>query len=355
MGVHFWEEPMFESVTAPELRLKMDESGIRILTPILPNGMQAGEEIRAQELLLDRYMQTHIGGEVIAWYYTPMALRFTGHLDAETIVYDCMDELSAFLGAPVELGQWEQKLFQRADVVFTGGASLYAAKRRQHQNVHLFASSVDKEHFAAARTPQPDPSDQSGIPHPRIGFFGVLDERLDTGLLREVARSHPEWHFVLIGPVVKIGEDQLPRANNIHYLGRKDYSELPRYIANWDVAILPFARNASTRFISPTKTPEYLAAGKRVVSTSIQDVLNPYGQLGLVEIADNAEEFSQAIARSLHPHDDTWQKSVEQFLAEMSWNTTVEGMLKEIERCGLRKTAHSRTSSASLQRSGTHV
>src|SRR3954451_4259831 len=343
MGVHFWEEPMFDSVTAPELRLKTDESGIRILTPILPSGMQTGEELRAQKILLDRYMQKHIAGEVIAWYYTPMALRFAGHLDAETVVYDCMDELSAFLGAPVELGQWEQKLFQRADVVFTGGASLYAAKRRQHQNVHLFASSVDKEHFAAARTPQPDPSDQSGIPHPRIGFFGVLDERLDTGLLRDVARSHPEWHFVLIGPVVKIGEDQLPRADNIHYLGRKDYSELPRYIANWDVAMLPFARNASTRFISPTKTPEYLAAGKRVVSTPIQDVVNPYGQFQLVEIAGNAQEFADAIAELLRPRHDNWLAQVDGLLSDMSWDTTVDGMLKEIHRCGVQNRADSRT------------
>jgi UDP-galactopyranose mutase len=181
-----------------------------------------------------------------------------------------MDELSAFVGAPPELVDWEQTLFRRADVVFTGGASLYAAKRTRHPNVHLFPSSVDKQHFASAGRAQPDPSDQAAIPHPRIGFFVVLDERLDTALLRDVSASHPEWHFVLIGPVVKIAENELPRGHNIHYLGRKDYSDLPMYIANWDVAMLPFARNASTRFISPTKTPEYLAAGKRVVSTPIR-------------------------------------------------------------------------------------
>jgi len=355
LAVHFWEEPQFESVLEPRLRLNIDESGVRILTPILPRTMQSYDIATAQQRLLDRYMQDRIRGRVVAWYYTPMALQFSRHLETEITVYDCMDELSAFMGAPPELVDWEQKLFRRADVVFTGGASLYAAKRDRHPNVHLFPSSVDKPHFASARTTQPDPSDHAIIPHPRIGFFGVLDERLDTALLSDVARSHPEWQFVLIGPVVKIAEDQLPRAHNLHYLGRKDYSELPSYIANWDVAMLPFARNASTRFISPTKTPEYLAAGKRVVSTPIQDVVNPYGQLQVVEIAGNAEEFAQAIVRLLDQRPEDWLANVDCLLSNMSWDITVDGMLKEIAKCGLRKTADSLTPSASLQRTGTHV
>jgi Glycosyl transferases group 1 len=355
MGVHFWEEPLFDSLPEPRLRLNIDESGVRILTPILPRTMQSGDVLTAQQRLLDRYMQERIRGRVAAWYYTPMALQFSGHLETHTTVYDCMDELSAFMGAPPELVDWEQKLFRRADVVFTGGASLYAAKRHRHPNVHLFPSSVDKQHFASARTPQADPSDQAAIPHPRIGFFGVLDERLDTGLLCNVAESHPEWHFVLIGPVVKIAEDQLPRAHNIHYLGRKDYIDLPRYIANWDVAMLPFAQNASTQFISPTKTPEYLAAGKRVVSTPIQDVVNPYGQLKMVEIAGNSEEFAQAIARLLDARQENWLANVDRLLSKMSWDITVDGMLNEIAKCRLRKTPDSLTPSASLQRTGTHV
>jgi UDP-galactopyranose mutase len=355
MGVHFWEEPLFESLPEPRLRLNIDESGVRILTPILPRTMQSGDVPTAQQRLLDSYMRERIRGRVVAWYYTPMALQFSGHLETHPTVYDCMDELSAFMGAPPELVDWEQKLFRRADVVFTGGASLYAAKRHRHPNVHLFPSSVDKQHFASARTPQADPSDQAAIPHPRIGFFGVLDERLDTGLLCEVARSHPEWHFVLIGPVVKIAEDQLPRANNIHYLGRKEYSDLPRYIANWDVAMLPFAQNASTQFISPTKTPEYLAAGKRVVSAPIQDVVNPYGHLKMVEIAGNGEEFAQAIARLLDGRQENWLANVDRLLSKMSWDRTVDGMLDEIAKCGLRKTPDSLTPSASLQRTGTHV
>jgi hypothetical protein len=355
MGVHFWEEPLFESAAEPSLRLNIDDSGVRILTPVLPHTMEKYEVATVQQQLLDQYVQDRISGGVIAWYYTPMALEFSGHLKTSTTVYDCMDELSAFMGAPPELVNREQTLFRRADVVFTGGASLYAAKRTRHPNVHLFPSSVDKQHFASARKGQPDPPDQHGIPHPRIGFFGVLDERLDTALLHDVAGSHPEWHFVLIGPVVKIAEDELPRAQNIHYLGRKDYTELPSYIANWDVAMLPFARNASTRFISPTKTPEYLAAGKRVVSTPIQDVVNPYGQLQLVEIAGEAEEFADCIARLIDAPQKDWLTKVDHLLSNMSWDATVDGMLKQIAKCELPKPAEPLAPSASPQRTRTHV
>jgi UDP-galactopyranose mutase len=162
----------------------------------------------------------------------------------------------------------------------------------------------------------------------------VLDERLDTGLLKELAALRPNWHFVLLGPVVKIREEDLPRAANLHYLGSKSYVDLPQYLANWDVAILPFARNASTRFISPTKTPEYLAAGKPVVSTPIQDVVQPYGEMGLVRIAETAEEFARAIEASLNPIPPDERRRIDDFLAGMSWSKTFNGMLKEISRCG---------------------
>jgi glycosyltransferase involved in cell wall biosynthesis len=257
---------------------------------------------------------------------------FSEHPRPAAVVYDCMDELSAFQGAPPELIGWERCLLAKADVLFVGGASLYASKRIQHGNAYLFPSSIDYEHFAAARQAQVDPDDQAAIPHPRIGFYGVLDERLDQELLREVAAARPAWHFVLIGPVVKIRDKELPRAVNLHYLGLKNYAELPRYLANWDVAMLPFARNASTKFISPTKTPEYLAAGKPVVSTPIQDVVKPYEEMGLVRIGANADEFAEAIRQSLQPPDAGWLERVNEFLQGNSWDKTFEGMWKEIER-----------------------
>ena len=209
-----------------------------------------------------------------------MSLAFSDHLAPGLIVYDCMDELSAFRGAPPELVEREVELMCRANLVFTGGYSLYEAKRQRHDNAHPFPSSVDVEHFAAARRPQHDPDDQAEIPHPRLGFYGVIDERLDIALIEQVARMRPDWQIVLVGPVVKIDPAELPQRDNIHYLGGKTYDELPQYLSGWDVAIMPFALNESTRFISPTKTPEYLAGGCPVVSTPITDVVRTYGDTG---------------------------------------------------------------------------
>lgn len=309
----------------------------------------------AQRTLLSAYCAERGLNDFIAWYYTPMALRFSDHLFPSVIVYDCMDELSAFQGAPPELIQQEQRLFERADVVFAGGASLYASKRNQHRNVHLFPSSIDREHFASARSPQADPADQAHIPHPRIGFFGVLDERLDRDLLRQVAEQHPRWHFVLVGPIVKISAEDLPHAENLHYVGQKSYAELPSYLANWDVAMLPFARNRSTQFISPTKTPEYLAAGKPVVSTPIQDVVKPYGEMGLVRIGADASEFSAAIEACLQGEGSEWLMKVDRFLAGNSWDKTFEQMWKEIQRCLPQGPARSAAILRSEDRSGADV
>ena len=279
-AVHFWEEPEFDPVKSPLLKTSVNTAGVTVLTPVLPHGLDGKQIATTQRQLLDAYVEEQQLSGFVAWYYTPMALAFSEHLTPAAIVYDCMDELSAFDGAPPELVSWERCLLAKADVVFVGGASLFASKRAQHSNAHMFPSSIEYAHFAAARHAQDDPEDQAGVPHPRIGFYGVLDERLDQELLRQVAAAHPEWHFVLIGPVVKIRHEGLPRAANIHYLGLRSYADLPRYLANWEVAMLPFARNASTKFISPTKTPEYLAAGKPVVSTPIQDVVSPYGEMG---------------------------------------------------------------------------
>jgi glycosyltransferase involved in cell wall biosynthesis len=330
--VHFWEEPLYKPIDSAELQIETDPCGLRVVTPLLPEGVDSSTAINLQRNLLNQYLQQEKIDQFIAWYYTPMALAFSSHLSPLVTVYDCMDELSAFHGAPPELIEMENRLFARSDVVFTGGASLHETKRRRHSNVHLFPSSIDREHFAAARQPLPDPSDQAGIPHPRIGFYGVLDERLDQPLLAAVAKQNPSWHFVLVGPIAKIDPQQLPNSSNIHYIGQKSYKELPQYLANWDVAMLPFAQNASTEFISPTKTPEYLAAGKPVVSTPIRDVARPYGELGLVDIAGDADSFSAAISACLSRNDEKWLQRVDQLIGEMSWDRTFERMWKEIGR-----------------------
>ncbi len=337
--VYFWEEPFVHDPENPPAHAKAggsleflcDENAPNV-TVIRPH-FHRGDDIEAgQRRLLDEFLSKHGINRFDAWFYTPMALGFASHLAPEVTIYDAMDELSAFAGAPPELLERERELFRRADVVFTGGHSLYERKRTQHANVHAFPSSIEQNHFAKALLPQPEPEDQAEIPHPRVGFYGVLDERFDIELMGEVARLRPEIHFVLLGPVVKINPSALPQAGNIHYLGGKSYRELPAYLAGWDAAMLPFALNESTRFISPTKTPEYLAAGKRAVSTPIRDVVHDYGSAGLVEIASTPDSFAEALDRALDGAKDTaWEARVQQKLGESSWDSTWAAMSQQIE------------------------
>jgi UDP-galactopyranose mutase len=320
--VFFVEEPVYGD--GPRLEVRQRGDTLWTAVPHLPHGLAPADEEEAQRTLLDGLLAEHRVRDAVLWYYTPMALAFTRHLRPLAVVYDCMDELSAFRGAPPALVEREAGLLRRADLVFTGGQSLWEAKRTRHPSVHCFPSGIDAAHFARARGAMAEPADQAAIPGPRIGFFGVLDERLDVALLRELAAARPKWSLVLIGPVVKIAPDELPRAANIHYLGPKRYDELPAYLAGWEVAALFFALNEATRFISPTKTPEYLAAGKPVVSTPIRDVVHPYGDAGLVRIASDAAEWVAAIESALArgPADARWLERVDRFLAGISWDRT---------------------------------
>jgi UDP-galactopyranose mutase len=323
--VFFVEEPIFGQGPS-RLDVTQREDGVHVVVPHLPEGLSNEVAVEAiQQAMIDRLFAEHQIRDYVLWYYTPMALGWTRHLKPLATVYDCMDELSAFKNAPRSLRDREAELFRRADLVFTGGQSLYEAKRDQHANVYAFPSSIDRAHFAQARNIMTDPADQAGIPHPRMGFFGVVDERFDIELLDAISAARPDWNFVIIGPVVKINQADLPHRDNIHYLGSKSYKELPSYLAGWDVAALLFARNESTRFISPTKTPEYLAAGRPVVSTSIRDVVRPYGKLGLVRIADDAAEFIKAAAEigmDEQADNSAWLASVDEFLAKISWDRT---------------------------------
>jgi len=328
--VYYVEEPIVDADTRSYLELQR-HGGVTVAVPHLDRAGREDDHVRLlRSLLLELIAKERIH-RYVHWYYTPMALAFTSHLKPQTVVYDCMDELSAFAHAPATLRLREAELLRRASVVFTGGQSLYEAKRGRHPNVHAFPSSVDVPHFARARQIGVDPPDQAGIPRPRLGFFGVIDERMDIELLAGVAAARPEWSIVLVGPVVKIDPAQLPRAANIHYLGQKSYDQLPDYIAGWDVAMLPFARNDATRFISPTKTPEYMAAGKPVVSTSIRDVIRPYGQQGLVRIADTVGDFVVACEASLADEPIARMRDADAFLRQTSWDGTWTRMRRLIE------------------------
>lgn len=327
MNVIFWEEPVDigpRETAYLQVREAEDAPNVRIIVPHLPQGMPEDAREAALKRLLDAHLAS-LNGPLVAWYYTPMMLPFSRHIDPTLTVFDAMDELSKFKFAPVKLLDLEQELIDQADIVFTGGSSLYEAKKDRHSSVHCFPSSVDRAHFAKARARQFDPADQEDLPKPRLGFYGVIDERFDTELLARAAEMRPDWSFVMVGPIVKISEEDLPRRPNIHYLGGKTYDQLPSYLSGWDVALMPFAMNESTQFISPTKTPEYLAGGKPVVSTPIKDVVRHYGELEGVRIASEADEFVAACEQALelaHDPESDWLAEADLMLSASSWDTT---------------------------------
>lgn len=335
--VYFVEDPCWhhdpdDRQIAPHLEVKVKENNLKVVVAHLPRQLTDEAAETVQERLLHAYFAAERVSDFVAWYYTPMAIGKSRSFHPLVTVYDCMDELAAFAFAPPLLKEREQELLDRADLVFTGGQSIYEAKAGRHPAVYAFPSSIEKEHFAKARAGLPDPADQATIPHPRIGFFGVIDERFDIELVRELAARRPDWHLVLLGPVVKIDFATLPRAANIHYPGGKAYAELPAYVGHWDVAALFFALNESTRYISPTKTPEYLAAGKPVVSTPIRDVVRPYGDLGLVQIATTAAEWEMAVTKAIQQGANSlWLKEVDLLLATMSWDLTWQRMVSLVQ------------------------
>ncbi|HWN45161.1 MAG TPA: glycosyltransferase family 1 protein [Thermoanaerobaculia bacterium] len=319
--VFFVEEPIWKD-TEPRLEVSEGKGGVMVAVPHLPHELSPEQAEAAQGELLREMLEQHEIAEYVLWYYTPMAIPCTAGLEPLGVVYDCMDELSLFRGAPRELLDRESKLLAAADLVFTGGQSLYEAKRERHPRVHPFPSSIEAEHFRQARAACSEPADQAALPRPRMGYFGVIDERLDLDLVAAVADARPDWQIVMVGPVVKIDPESLPRRANLHYLGMKGYADLPLYLAGWDVALMPFAQNESTRFISPTKTPEYLAGGRPVVSTPIRDVVKPYGEEKMVEIADGPQGFVAAIERALSGYGEGWLDRVDEFLSHGSWSRT---------------------------------
>ncbi len=331
--VLYVEEPVFEAGAAPRMDLRAQPSGVIVAVPVLPPATEAATQAVLRTLVDGLLAGRGGGGRTVLWYYTPMALAFSDHLVPDAIVYDCMDELSGFRGAAPGLGAMEQRLFDRADLVFAGGASLHEAKRHRHHAVHAFPSSIDAAHFARARGPVADPPGLAGIARPRLGWFGVIDERMDLDLVAGIADRRPDWQLVMIGPVVKIDPATLPRRANLHWIGPRAYADLPDHLAGWDVGIMPFAINEATRYISPTKTPEFLAAGVPVVSTPVADVVRPWGEAGLVEIAATAEATVEKAAALMARPRGPWLARVDRRLAPMSWDrtwTAMEGLVDAI-------------------------
>jgi UDP-galactopyranose mutase len=242
-----------------------------------------------------------------------------------------MDDLASFRAAPPELRIREARLLSEVDLVFTGGPTLYRQRRDMHPSVHCFPSGVEAAHFASAKA-----APHEGLAHQRrpiLGYYGVIDERLDLDLLAEIADLRPDWTIALIGPVAKIDESTIPVRRNIVRFGQQAYDDLPAFLACFDVALMPFARNEATRAISPTKTLEYLAGGKPVVSTPITDVISLYGDA--VEIATSGEEFVAAAEAVLHRTSDAdrqWRARAARLLAAHDWDCIASEMLAVMSR-----------------------
>ncbi len=334
--VLYLEEP----ITGPRFALEERTvlPNLSVLTPMVPTDADASQV----EAWLRDALAEHVGAwrrdRLAVWHYAVMAEPLTRPLDASVVVFDCMDELSLFRGAPPDLLAREEDLVRRADLVFTGGYSLWEAKRERHPAVHAFPSGVDHAHFARARTELPEPNVLRGIPRPRLMYAGVIDERIDLQLLRRLAAAQV-GQVVLVGPVAKIDDADVPTGSNVHALGMQPYEDLPALFAHADVGLMPFALNDATRFISPTKTPEYLAAGLPVVSTAVRDVVRGYGELtAAVQIAETHAAFVEACDRALGQHLP--MGDIDRHLAAMSWDTTWDAMESLIDEvAGTRKSA----------------
>lgn len=343
--VFFFEEFIPTEHHLPYLEIHVFEgTTVKAVRPRIPRGWETNQRVKALRSLLDELLKLSHAASPVLWFYTPMMYEFTGHVEASAIIYDCMDELANFKFAMPRLKENEARLIARADAVFTGGHSLYEAKRHLHQNIHSFPSSVDAAHFKTARYCCTEPPDQRSIPGPKLGYYGVIDERIDLDLIDAVARARPNMSFVFIGPVAKINPEILPRAPNIYYLGQKHYDELPAYVSGWNVALMPFALNEATKFISPTKTPEYLAAGRPVVSTAIRDVVRQYGDVDGVFLAD-ACDFAPACDRALALKNSgsDWLALADLALAKSSWDKTFQGMNTLLDEVVTRRFASERS------------
>jgi len=291
-----------------------------------------GEHIPVLSGLLQNLFESEGISRYVVWLYTPMALPMVEGFTPLARVFDCMDELSAFRFAPVELLERDRATMRWADLVFTGGRSLYEARRHHHTNIHCFPSSVDATHFGAALAEStPEPESQRGLPRPRLGFFGVIDERMDYTILAALAQAHPEWQIVMVGPFAKVRPDEVPQFLNLHYLGQQPYASLPGYLKGWDVTLIPFAQSAATRFLSPTKVLEYMAAERPVVATPLPDLL-PYRSAVL--LADDPQAFVAACEQALSASDAqraAWTVEMRAQVAATSWDITVDRMAALID------------------------
>jgi UDP-galactopyranose mutase len=333
----FIEEPMFHKHDC-FLETSMPEPNVHVLKPHTPVAAPGFHDEQLPHLIKLMRQFVALDEDHVAWFYTPMALPLLQELQPTLVIYDCMDELASFKNPPKQMLQRENALLKVADLVFTGGPSLHNAKQSRHPSVHCLPSSVDLVHFEQALDRNNHHPAHENIPGPRLGYYGVIDERIDIELIDRLAEAHPQWQIVLVGPVVKIDPAALPRRHNIHYLGQQPYKALPHFLAGWNVCLLPFALNEATRFISPTKTLEYMAAELPIVSTPVKDVVDLYGEV--VAIADSPQAFIKACENALLTTPEEHKRNVirmREILSTTSWNTTAEKMHELIQLTSAQK------------------
>ena len=298
----FVEEPIFGDFAGSSLDISYPHANVIRVVPYLDNNYAPDYDRAARMVLVMLREQLKTNATLanlfrkrVQWFYTPMPTPIMlGEFNEMGVVYDCMDELAQFKDAPADLRNREHFLLKNADIVFTGGRNLYEAKSRAHANVHFFGCGVDIEHFGKARLPQTSIADDiKTFSAPIAGYFGVIDERLDYALIAQMAQAKPQWTFVMVGPVVKVDPNSLPQAPNIKWLGQRDYKELPNYVKAFDVCLMPFSLNAATQYINPTKTLEYMAANKPILSTAVADVIKNFTPV--VQVAYSPAEFVQRL------------------------------------------------------------
>ncbi len=337
--IAFIEEPVFQAPgEAPRLAVR-EANGVTVVQPHVPPQEEHLPRVSPENRAIIRSLVAPWLAEngftsAVRWHYAPMAVYMRDLTEDHAVVYDCMDELAAFKGAPEELVDCERALMEEADVMFTGGLSMWLNKKQHHGNCHRFDSGVDVEHFRQATLEETAvPEDAQRLPGPVLGYYGVIDERMDYDAIRALSASFPQGTLLLIGPVTKVDPAELPQAPNIRYLGQRSYSELPRYLKAFDVALVPFADNAATRFLSPTKTLEYFAGEKPVVSSPVKDVVENYADI--VRIARSPEEYVAAVRAALSEESSDRARRGLEKAREKTWDAIVgqmEGLLEEAVR-----------------------
>ncbi len=338
--VIYIEEPVSAAASAPHWQLSSPAPNVLVCRPHLPGpGPAYGpEQLPAWQPLLRKLRESYIINDLVAWVSTPLAAPLLNELGPDVIIYDCIDEISSPRACTAQWNDSETKLLSRADVVFTSGLSLYRAIRSRHANVHYFPSSVDAAHFRQARGTHQrllnhplfsrpgEPEVQAELPHPRLGFYGVLDQRVDFALIDAVARTRPDWQLVLIGPV-ESNPRSLPRQPNLHYLGPRPYNQLPGYFSGWDVALLPFVVNETTRYLNPATALEYMAAERLIVSTRIADVVEPYCDIVYVGHSPNTFIVGCEQALNASPAERAERlRLMREVLMDTSWQHTARAM-----------------------------